>query len=124
MTPVAKVRQAVMMTVSPSRWQAHSSVKGSLVVSRRDAMSWLARSEAEEGRRWRRADFKNKSGSETYNTKRNTYVEQKREDIQYVLFSLPNSIHKTISLMSPFLLRGKNRFFKFCMHTKHKVKLI
>ena len=68
MTPVAKVRQAVMMTVSPSRWQAHSSVKGSLVVSRRDATSWLARSEAEEGRRWRRADFRNRSGSGTNNT--------------------------------------------------------
>lgn len=67
-TPVAKVRQAVMMTVSPSRWQAHSSVKGSLEVSRRDAISWLARSEAEDGRRWRRADFKNRSGSETCNT--------------------------------------------------------
>lgn len=69
MTPVAKVRQAVMMTVSPSRWQAQSSVKGSLVVSRRDAVSWLARPEAEEGRRWRRADFRNRSGSGTSNTK-------------------------------------------------------
>lgn len=67
-TPVAKVRQAVMMTVSPSLWQAQSSVKGSLVVSCSDAISWLARSEAEEGRRWRRADFKNRSGSGTSNT--------------------------------------------------------
>lgn len=62
-TPVAKVRQAVIMTVSPSLWQAHSSVKGSLLVSRSDAVSWLARSEADEGRRWRRADFRNRSGS-------------------------------------------------------------
>lgn len=68
MTPVAKVRQAVMMTVSPSRWQAQPSAKGSVTVSRREAKSWLARSEAEEGRRWRRADFRNRSGSGTNNT--------------------------------------------------------
>lgn len=58
-TPVAKVRLAVMMTVSPSRWQAQPSEKGSLVVSCRDAMSLLTRSEAEEGRRRRRAAFRN-----------------------------------------------------------------
>lgn len=69
MTPVAKVRHAVIMTVSPSRWQAQPSVKGSEGVSRSDATSWLARSEAEEGRRWRRADFRNRSGSELYNRK-------------------------------------------------------
>lgn len=69
MTPVAKVRQAVMMTVSPSRWQAQSSVKGSLDVSCRDTTSWLARSEADEGSRWRRADFRNRSGSGIRNAK-------------------------------------------------------
>lgn len=63
-TPVAKVRHAVMMTVSPSRWQAQPSVKGSVVVSRRDAISLLARSEAEDGRRRRRAVFRKRSGSE------------------------------------------------------------
>lgn len=63
-TPKAKVRPAVMMTVSPSRWQAQSSVKGSVRVSRSEAISWLARSDAEDGRRCRRADFRNTSGSE------------------------------------------------------------
>lgn len=62
-TPVAKVRQAVMMTVSPSRWQAQPSAKGSLVVSCKEALSLPARSEAEDGRRCRRADFRNRSGS-------------------------------------------------------------
>lgn len=78
MTPVAKVRQAVMMTVSPSRWQAHSSMKGSLVVSRRDAVSWLARSDAEEGRRWSRADFRNRSGSGTCKIKQKAHIKQER----------------------------------------------
>lgn len=64
-TPVAKVRQAVIMTVSPSRWQAQSALKGSVVVSCSDATSWQAKSEAEDGRRWRRADLRNRSGSET-----------------------------------------------------------
>lgn len=62
-TAVAKVRQAVTMTVRPSRWQAQPSVKGSAVVSRRDATSLLARSEAEEGRRRSRAVFRKRSGS-------------------------------------------------------------
>ncbi len=63
MTPVAKVRQAVMMTVSPSRVQAQSCASGSLLVSLRGEMSRLARSEAEEGSRCNRADFRNRSGS-------------------------------------------------------------
>lgn len=69
-TPVAKVRQAVMMTVSPSRWQAQPSEKGSLAVSCKETRSWLARSEAEDGRRWRRADFRNRSGSRTKKEKK------------------------------------------------------
>lgn len=80
-TPVAKVRQAVMMTVKPSRWQAHSSVKGSLLVSRREAISWLTRSEAEEGRRWRRADFRNRSGSDTNGTTKMLRRNQKEQEI-------------------------------------------
>lgn len=79
-TPAAKVRQAVMMTVSPSRWQAQPSLNGSLVVSLRDAMSLLARSEAEEGRRWRRADFRNRSGSGKNKIKQKVWSEKERAE--------------------------------------------
>lgn len=63
MTPVAKVRQAVMMTVSPSCRQLQSPEKGSLLVSWRGDTSWLPISDEDEGRRWRRADFRKESGS-------------------------------------------------------------
>lgn len=64
-----------MMTVRPSLWQAQPSAKGSLVVSRRGVMSWLARSEAEDGRRCRRADFRNRSGSGTLRSEVNAIQE-------------------------------------------------
>lgn len=66
MTPVAKVRQAVTMTVSPSWRQEHSAAaaeNGSLRVSRKGDPSWLPISEEDEGSRCRRADFRKESGS-------------------------------------------------------------
>lgn len=65
-TPVAKVRQAVTMTVSPSWRQEHSDAaaeKGSLRVSRSGDPSWLPISDEDEGSRCSRADFRNESGS-------------------------------------------------------------
>lgn len=65
-TPVAKVRQAVTMTVSPSWRQEHSDAaaeKGSLRVSRSGDPSWLPISDEDEGSRCNRADFRNESGS-------------------------------------------------------------
>lgn len=65
-TPVAKVRQAVTMTVSPSWRQEHSAAaaeNGSLRVSRSGDPSWLPISDEDEGSRCSRADFRKESGS-------------------------------------------------------------
>ena len=65
-TPVAKVRQAVTITVSPSWRQEHSDAaaeNGSLRVSRSGDPSWLPISDDDEGSRCSRADFRKESGS-------------------------------------------------------------
>lgn len=65
-TPVAKVRQAVTMTVSPSWRQEHSDAaaeNGSLRVSRNGDPSWLPISDDDDGSRCSRADFRKESGS-------------------------------------------------------------
>lgn len=63
---MAKVRQAVTMTVSPSWRQEHSAAaaeNGSLRVSRSGDPSWLPISEDDDGSRCSRADFRKESGS-------------------------------------------------------------
>lgn len=65
-TPVAKVRQAVTMTVRPSWRQEHSAAaaeNGSFRVSRSGDPSWLPISEDDDGSRCSRADFRKESGS-------------------------------------------------------------
>lgn len=65
-TPVAKVRQAVTMTVRPSWRQEHSAAaaeNGSLRVSRKGDPSWLPISDEDDGSRCSRADFRKESGS-------------------------------------------------------------
>lgn len=65
-TPVAKVRQAVTMTVSPSWRQEHSAAaaeNGSFRVSRSGDPSWLPISDDDDGSRCSRADFRKESGS-------------------------------------------------------------
>lgn len=65
-TPVAKVRHAVTMTVSPSWRQEHSAAaaeNGSLRVSRSGDPSWLPISDDVDGSRCSLADFRKESGS-------------------------------------------------------------